>query len=248
MMQELRRLWTSPVTWLLALGPITLNGTLALFQRRYGPEHYWSFVGLFWDKLGLAAVAALVLTICLSLMSCDKSCRTEALMLTTRLGRKHLFLRRLLACALCPFLLVLLLSAGNLLCGLALSGGLSIPSGWAAPYLGHTLLAGVGGALLSLSACGLCERFRSLPVAFLLAAVVLVFSTLAPDLKREHLNLYIMANGFFAKLIRGRALTGWASYSPPWGWEWWLWGPWHLCLTALCVWRAIRKRKERNQW
>ena len=138
MMQELRRLWTSPVTWLLALGPITLNGTLALFQRRYGPEHYWSFVGLFWDKLGLAAVAALVLTICLSLMSCDKSCRTEALMLTTRLGRKHLFLRRLLACALCPFLLVLLLSAGNLLCGLALSGGLSIPSGplpiWVTPF------------------------------------------------------------------------------------------------------------------
>ena len=118
MMQELRRLWTSPVTWLLALGPITLNGALALFQRRYGPEHYWSFVGQFWDKLGLAAVAALVLTICLSLMAYDKSCRTEALMLTTRLGRKHLFLRRLLACALCPFLLVLLLSAGNLLCGI----------------------------------------------------------------------------------------------------------------------------------
>ena len=109
-------------------------------------------------------------------------------------------------------------------------------------------MAGAGGTLLALSACGLCELFRSLPIAFLLTSVVLVFSTLAPDLKGEPLDLYILANGFFAKLIRGRALTGWASYSPPWGWEWWLWGPWHLCLTALCVGWAIRKRKERNQW
>ena len=169
-------------------------------------------------------------------------------MLTTRLGRKHLFLRRLLACALGVFLLVLLLSAGNLLCGLVLAKGLPIPGGWAVSYLGHTLLAGAGGTLLALSACGLCELFRSLPIAFLLTSVVLVFSTLAPDLKGEPLDLYILANGFFAKLIRGRALTGWASYSPPWGWERWLWGPWHLCLTALCVGWAIRKRKERNQW
>ena len=115
MTQELRRLWAVPFTWLLILGPAALNGVLALFQRRYGPERYWSFVGQFWDELGLAAVAALVLTVCLSLMSCDRACRTEALMLTTRLGRKHLFLRRLLACALGVFLLVLLLSAGNLL-------------------------------------------------------------------------------------------------------------------------------------
>lgn len=248
MIQELRRIWTAPLPWLLVLGPTALNGVLALFQRRYGPERYWSFVGQFWDKLGLAAVVALILTVCLSLTDRDRSCQTESLMLTTRLGRKHLFLRRLLACALCPFLLALLLSAGNFLCGLTLSGGLSIPDNWAAPYLGHTLLAGVGGSLLALVACGLCELFRSLPVAFLLTAVVLVFSTLAPDLKGEPLDLYILANGFFAKLIRGRVLTGWASYSLPWGWEWCLWGPWHLCLTALCVGWAVRKRKERNQW
>lgn len=73
MKQELRRLWAAPFTWLLVLGPTALNGVLALFQRRYGPEHYWSFVGRFWDKLGLAAVAVLVLSVCLSLMSCDKS-------------------------------------------------------------------------------------------------------------------------------------------------------------------------------
>ena len=77
---------------------------------------------------------------------------------------------------------------------------------------------------------------------------MLLFSALAPDLKGEPLDLYVLANGFFVKLIRGRALTGWASYSPPWGCEWWPWGPWHLCLTALCVGWAIRKRKERNQW
>ena len=248
MTQELRRLWSAPFPWLLILGATALNGALALFQRRYGPERYWNFVGQFWDKLGLAAVAALVLTACLSLMDQDRSCRTEALMFTARLGRKHLFLRRLLACALVVFLFALLLSWGNLLCGLALSRGLPVPEHWAARYLGHTLLAGAGGALLALAACGLCEIFRSLPVAFILVAVVLLFSALAPELKGEPLGLYVLANGFFAKLIRGRALTGWASYSPPWGREWWFWGPWHLCLTALCVWRAIRKRKERNQW
>ena len=248
MIQELRRLWAAPFTWLLVLGPTALNGVLALFQRRYGPERYWSFVGQFWDKLGLGAVAVLVLSVCLSLVSCDKTCRTEDLMLTTRLGRKSLFLRRLLACALGVLLFALLLSAGNFLCGLTLAGGLSIPDGWAVRYLGHTLLAGAGGALLALSTCGLCEIFRSLPVAFLLVAVVLLFSALAPDLKGEPLDLYVLANGFFAKLIRGRALTGWTSYSPPWGYEWWLWGPWHLCLPALCVGWAVRKRKERNQW
>ena len=133
MMQELRRLWTAPFTWLLVLGPTVLNGALALFQRRYGPERYWSCVGQFWDKLGLAAVAALILTVCLSLTDRDRSCRTEDLMFTTRLGRKHLFLRRLLACALCLFLFALLLSAGNFLCGLALSGGLPIPDNWVSP-------------------------------------------------------------------------------------------------------------------
>lgn len=248
MIQELRRLWTAPLLWLLVLGPAALSGILALFQRRYRPENYWNFMGQFWDKLGLAAVAALVLTICLSLTDRDRSCRTEDLLLTTRTGRKHLFARRLLACALGVFLFSLALSAGNFLCGLTLARGLPIPDNWAARYLGHTLLAGIGGALLSLAACGLCEVFRSLPISFLLVAVAMLFSALAPDLKGESLDLYILANGFFAKLIRGRALTGWASYSPSWGWEWWLWGPWHLCLTALCLGWAIRKRKERNQW
>ena len=100
MTRELRRLWAAPFTWLLVLGPTAMSGVLALFQRRYGPEAYWNLMGQFWDKLGLAAVTALVLTTCLSLMSCDRACRTEDLMLTTRLGRKTLFLRRLLACAL----------------------------------------------------------------------------------------------------------------------------------------------------
>ena len=248
MTRELRRLWAAPFTWLLVLGPTAMSGVLALFQRRYGPEAYWNLMGQFWDKLGLAAVTALVLTTCLSLMSCDRACRTEDLMLTTRLGRKTLFLRRLLACALGTAVFSLVLAGANLLWGLALSQGLPLPAGWAAPYLGHTLLAAAGGALLALAVCGLCEAFRSLPIAFLLTAVVLLFSALTADMKGEPLGWYVLANGFFAKLIRGRALTGWASYSPPWGGEWWLWGPWHLCLTALCAGWAIRKRKERNQW
>ena len=140
------------------------------------------------------------------------------------------------------------LSVGNFLCGWIIAGGLPVPPGWAVIYLGHTLLAGAGGALLSLVACGLCERFCSLPIALILVAVVLLFSALTADLRGEPLGLYVLANGFFAKVIRGRALTGWASFSPPWGVEWLVWGPWHLGLAALCLWWAVRGRKERNQW
>ena len=169
MMRELRRLWVGLPVWLILAGTVDLNGVLAFYQRRYGPESCWDVVGQFWDKLGLP-----------------------------------------------------------------------VPPGWGSLYLGRTLLA--------LAACGLCERFRSLPIAFILVSVVLLFSALTADLKGEPLGLYVLANGFFAKLIRGRALTGWGSYSPPWGIEWLVWGPWHVGLTALCLYGAVRRRKEGNQW
>ena len=248
MMRELRRLWTGMPVWLILLGSVGLNGALACYQRRYGPEIYWRFVGQFWDKLGLAAVAAVVLTACLFLTACDRLCRTEELVLTAKLGRKDLFISRMAACALGTALFAFALSVGNFLCGWIIAGGLPVPPGWAVIYLGHTLLAGAGGALLSLVACGLCEWFCSLPIALILVAVVLLFSALTADLRGEPLGLYVLANGFFAKVIRGRALTGWASFSPPWGVEWLVWGPWHLGLAALCLWWAVRGRKERNQW
>lgn len=248
MMRELRRLWTGLPVWLILVGTVGLNGVLAFYQRRYGPEIYWRFVGQLWDKLGLAAVAAVVLTVCLSLTACDRICRTEELVFTARLGRRPLFISRMTACALGTALFALVLSAGNFLWGWIMAGGLPMPPGWGSLYLSRTLLAGMGGALLALAACGLCEGFRSLPVAFILAAVVLLFSALTPDLRGEPLGLYVLANGFFAKLIRGRALTGGASFSPPWGMEWLVWGPWHLSLTALCLYGAVRGRKERNQW
>lgn len=248
MMRELRRLWTGLPVWLILVSTVGLNGVLAFYQRRYGAEDYWCFVGQFWDKLGLAAVTAVVLTVCLPLTACDRICRTEELVLTARLGRRQLFISRMVACALGATLFALVLAGGSFLSGWIIAGGLPVPPGWAVAYLGHTLLAEVGGALLALVACGLCECFRSLPIAFILVSVVLLFSALTADLRGEPLGLYVLANGFFAKLIRGRALTGWASYSPPWGMEWLVWGPWHIGLTALCLYGAVRGRKERNQW
>lgn len=248
MTEELRRLWTGPPVWIILAGAVGLNGVLAFYQRPYGPEAYWRVVGQFWDKLGLAAVAAVVLTACLSLTACDRVCRTEELVLAARLGRRRLFARRMAACALGTALFALALAAGNALCGWIAAGGLPAPAGWGGPYLGHTLLAGAGGALLALAACGLCEGLRSLPAAFILAAVTLLFSALTADMRGEPLGLYILANGFFAKLIRGRALTGWGSIGPPWGAEWLVWGPWHAGLAALSLCGAARKRKERNQW
>ena len=248
MMRELRRLWIGLPVWIILAGAVGLNGVLAFYQRPYGPEAYWRVVGQFWDKLGLAAVAAVVLTACLSLTACDRICRTEELVLAAKLGRWRLFARRMAACALGTVLFALALSVGNFLCGKVVADGLPVPPGWGSLYLGRTLLAGTGGGLLALAACGLCERFRSLPIAFILVSVVLLFSALTADMRGEPLGLYVLANGFFAKLIRGRALTGWGSYSPPWGTEWLVWGPWHVGLTVLCLYGAVRRRKERNQW
>ena len=248
MTYELRRIVSSPLCGLLVIGTVGLGGALVIFQRLYRPETYWSLVDQFWDKLGLVAVAAMVLTVCLSLISCDRTCRTEGLVLTTKSGRKNLFRHRMAACALGTVLFTLVLSVGNFLCALVLAQGIPIPSGWPVIYLGHTLLAATGGALLTLAACDLCECFRSLPITFILVSLVLLFSTLTADMTGAPVPWYFLANGFFAKLIRGRALTGWSSYSPPWGSEWWGWSLWHLLLTGLCIFCAIRKRKERNQW
>ena len=248
MTRELRRLWTGLPVWIVLAGAVGLNGVLAFYQRPYGPEAYWRVVGQFWDKLGLAAVAAVVLTACLSLTACDRICRTEELVLAAKLGRGRLFARRMAACALGTALFALALSVGNFLCATLIAGGLPVPPGWGSLYVGRTLLAGTGGGLLALAACGLCERFRSLPIAFILVSVVLLFSALTADMRGEPLGLYVLANGFFAKLIRGRALTGWGSISPPWGAEWLVWGPWHVALTVLCLYGAVRRRKERNQW
>lgn len=248
MTHELRRIVSSPLYWLLIIGPVALDGALAKFQRLYSPETYWSFIDQFWDKLGLAAIAAMVLTVCLELISCDRVCRTEGLVLTTKFGRKNQFRCQIAACALGAALFSLALSIGNFLCALVLSQGIPVPSGWLSIYLGHTLLAAVGGALLALIACALCDCFHSLPIAFALVSLVLLFSTLTADMTGAPAPWYFLANGFFAKLIRGRALTGWSSYSPPWGIEWWGWSLWHLFLTAFCIFCAVRKRKERNQW
>lgn len=248
MMRELRRLWTGLPVWLILAGTVGLNGILAFYQRPYGPEIYWGSIGQFWDKLGLTALAAVVLTVCLSLTACDRICRTEELVFAAKMGRKDLFVSRMTACALGAAFFAMALAVGNFLCGWIMAGELPVPSGWAMTYLGHMLLAAVGGALLALVVCGLCECVHSLPIAFILVSVVLLFSALTPDMRGEALGLYVLANGFFAKLIRGRALTGWASYSLPWSMEWLMWGPWHVVLAALCLCGAVQGRKERNQW
>lgn len=138
MMRELRRLWSGLLVWLILAGTVGLNGVLAFYQRRYGPESYWGVMGQFWDKLGLAAVAAAVLTACLPLTACDRICRTEELVLTARLGRRHLFVSRMAACALGTVLFVLALSVGNFLCGKVVADGLRCrPAGEASIWAAH---------------------------------------------------------------------------------------------------------------
>ena len=188
------------------------------------------------------------MTACLSLTACDRDCRTGELILVTRGGRNRLFWQRMEACGLGTALFAGLLSVGNLLCGGLLAGGLAVPAGWWGRYGGHTLLAAAGGGLLALAACALCDRAQSRPMVFAGVALVLVFSLLSPDQQGVFPGYYVLANGFFAKLIRGRALTGWGGYSPAWGGEWGLWSGWHMALAALCLAAAVRKRKERNQW
>lgn len=248
MRRELRCLLSAPLYWFLIVGSVGLSGALALFQWRYRPEAYWVIVDQFWDKLGLATIAAMVLVVCLSSISCDHTYRTQALILSTKLGRRLLFYQRLIACATGTAVFSIFLSAGNLLCALLLARGIPIPTGWWHVYLGHTLLALTGGALLSISACTLCDKFKSQLAAFAMVGFILLVSAMSPDINGTPTLWYCVANGFFVKLIRGRALTGWSSYSPGWGGAWPGWTLWHLLLATLCIFLAVRKRKERNQW
>lgn len=238
MKRELLRCVCQPLYWVVVGGGLAVRAALALLDRLYRPELFWALSTDFWNKIGSATEGALIVLVLIRLMSIDRECETQPMILSTTQGRRRLLWERLGAGTCAAVIGVSLLALGNLVITTAFGRGLSCPEGWIGKFFLYSDVALAGSVGFFLLCSCVCDMVQSQQIAMCVCGLPFAASYfISTDIAHPPEPFWFCRYGCFTELMRGRFIQSVPGF----------WIGWYSVLLLGVLLLTLRLRKERKE-
>ncbi len=238
MIVELKRYLRAPLYPLGLAISVLIRVVLTYMDMKHREDTYWEIAADYWDTVGSASFALIILAVLIHQFSKDKETGAITVINSTRDGRIKLYFRRLAAGVIMTVLTVAILSLCNVVTAYCFAPDVPVPDGFTRMFVSRTLIALLGGLGFFLAASFVCDAISNQMAAMSICGLPFGLSFIINVIVLDKFEFeWFVRYGFFTELMRGRLI-----YSQPV-----FWCVWYAVLIIGLFVLSIYKRKERKQ-